>query len=316
MMKGEIWVSFCISTYKRPELLRQQLNLLLSQTFKDFHIVVSDNDVESFAKSICESFHDKRIKYFNNGGNLGMMNSFNKSIDRAETDYIVMCTDDDPIEINFLEYFHKIIKQYPGFSSYNGFVRKKTKPETIEIIQKEKFIQEILNPYKTPQLIWSSSILKKEDVLKINKIPDIGSPHLVDHAFLALVGNVNGAIIVNKMFSTHTSHDVNFSKSHFETYLLGCTGFYKMLTEFSKAKANHNEIERAVSMHLRKWFIGAYFNLKKYYTIQNSNPRILNEINEFANQILEFSFMKRCIPKFYSKKIIFKIKKSLNLFRC
>jgi glycosyltransferase involved in cell wall biosynthesis len=38
------WVSFCISTFKRPEFLRVQLALLLRQTYPHFEIVISDND--------------------------------------------------------------------------------------------------------------------------------------------------------------------------------------------------------------------------------------------------------------------------------
>jgi glycosyltransferase involved in cell wall biosynthesis len=310
-MNRNAWVSFCISTYKRPSLLQQQLALLLAQTFTDFHIVVSDNDVEGSAKPVCELFMDERIKYFNNGANLGMMNSFNKSIDRAETEYIVMCTDDDPIETNFLKYFYNIFKQYPEYSSYNGFVRKKTKPEEIEIIKKEEFIQEILDPNKTPQLIWSSSILKKEDVQKIYKIPDIGSPHLVDHAFLALVGNVNGGIVVNKTFSTHTSHNTNFSKLHFETYLSGCKGFYVLFF-----KLNHpfkKQVLEAVTKHLGLWFIGAVFNLKKFYTIKQPNANTLNQVNEFALEILNLPFMKKFKTKFYCKQFIFKVKTKTGL---
>ncbi len=107
-MSTKAWVSFCISTYKRPELLKQQLALLLTQTFKDFDIVVSDNDPEASANSVCQSLNDNRIRYFHNHDNLGMIKSFNKSIERAETDYIVMVTDDDPIQPEFLSYFRTI----------------------------------------------------------------------------------------------------------------------------------------------------------------------------------------------------------------
>jgi glycosyltransferase involved in cell wall biosynthesis len=209
------WASFCISTYKRPEILKQQLQLLLTQTFPHFNIVISDNDPEASARIVCESLNDNRIKYFHNGDNLGMIKSFNKSIERAVTDYIVMVTDDDPIEPEFLSYFHNIYKQHPQYSIYCGFGRKKKNPLEAEYIHKENFIQEIIDPDKTYELLWSSSVIKRSDALAIGCIPDYGSPHLADHAFLALVGNANGGIIVNKMFSSLTSHNTNFSKSHF-----------------------------------------------------------------------------------------------------
>jgi glycosyltransferase involved in cell wall biosynthesis len=310
-MSTKAWVSFCISTYKRPELLKQQLTLLQKQTFEDFNIVVSDNDPEASAKKVCESLTDNRIKYFHNGDNLGMIKSFNKSIERAETKYIVMVTDDDPIEFQFLSYFHKIYKQHPQYSVYCGFGRKKANFLETEYIKKENFIQEIIDPDKTYELLWSSSIVKRDDALAIGSIPDYGSPHLADHAFLALVGNVNGGVIVNKMFSSLTSHNTNFSKSHFESYLSGCKGFYFVFNNLKHTK--QNEVLQAVLKHLKKWFIGCVFNLKKYYTVKQPDQNLVEQINEFANEILKLDFMKKFKLRFQVKEFVFQVKKRVGL---
>lgn len=68
----------------------------------------------------------------------------------------------------------------------------------------------MLNPDKTPSILWSSCVLKKEDVLRIGKMPDYGSTHLADHALIAMVGSINGGVIINKMYSSLSSHDSNF----------------------------------------------------------------------------------------------------------
>ena len=130
-------VSFCFTTYKRPEILSGQLKLLLKQTYSDFFIVISDNDPESSAKKTIEQFNDSRIQYYSNGENLGIMKSFNKSIERSVTEYIVMITDDDPLEINFLEEIILLIKNSPGYSMYCGFLIGKELQ--IEIIDKNEF---------------------------------------------------------------------------------------------------------------------------------------------------------------------------------
>jgi len=312
-METKAWVSFCISTYKRPEILKQQLTLLQTQTFTNFNVVVSDNDPEASAKIICESLNDSRIKYFYNGDNLGMIKSFNKSIERSETDYIVMVTDDDPIENNFLSFFYNIYKQHPDYSIYCGFGRRKSKPLEIEYVSKEDFIQEIINPNKTYELLWSSSIIKKSDALSIGCIPDYGSPHLADHAFLALVGNVNGGIIVNKMFSSLISHNTNFSKSHFEAYLSGCKGFYYIFSNLNHPKKS--QILNAVSKHLRSWFISCVFNLKKFYSIKKPDNNLIAQIDDFAIKILKLHFMKKFQLRFQSKNFIFLFKKKLNLLQ-
>ena len=102
------WVSFCMSTYKRPELLKTQLSTILKQTFTDFEIVVSDNDPDCSARNTVSGFQDIRLQYFSNVENLGMIKSFNKSIERSSADFIVMVTDDDPVDIDFLQTFYNL----------------------------------------------------------------------------------------------------------------------------------------------------------------------------------------------------------------
>jgi GT2 family glycosyltransferase len=50
------WVSFCMSTYMRPILLEKTLRSILSQTFTDFEVVISDNDPKGSAQL---GFQDK-----------------------------------------------------------------------------------------------------------------------------------------------------------------------------------------------------------------------------------------------------------------
>lgn len=314
-MNQSPWVSFCISTYKRQQFLKQQINLLLQQTFLDFEIIISDNDPDGSAKVVVESFSDKRVKYFHNTNNLGMIKSFNRSIDRAETPFIVMVTDDDPIEKDFLSFFFQLHNQYPGYSIYCGFLRKKTKPGQIEIIDRNDFIDEILDPDKTYSLLWSSCIMNREAMLQIGKIPDYGSPHLADHALIVMTGSIKGGIVINKMYSSLTLHENNFSKSNLDYYVTGCKGFYTTITGYCHESIHYNKSEKAVIKHLSKWFISAFFNLKKYYTIKKPNVQVLQEINECAETILNYPFMKRIRLKYNLKTMVFHIKKNAGILR-
>ena len=88
------WVSFCMSTFNRPEFLKAQITSLLQQTLHDFEIIISDNDPNGGAKVIVDFFNDDRIKYSCNGKNLGIIHSYNGSMNRATGEYIVIVTDD------------------------------------------------------------------------------------------------------------------------------------------------------------------------------------------------------------------------------
>lgn len=308
------WVSFCMSTYKRPDFLRQQLSLLLNQTFPSFDIVVSDNDPDGSGANICNSFNDYRIRYFHNNENIGMIKSFNKSIERSRTSYIVMVTDDDPIDVNFLSIVYSLWEKNPGYGVYGGFQRKNKSPDEYEIIPKEKFIIEILNWGKTPQILWSSCVLNKEVVNTIGNIPDYGSPHLADHALIALVGDHAGGIILNKMFSSYTSHDTNFSKLNFQSYLVGCNGFYNVM-RLKMQKENIKYKYLTLEKHLNGWLLAIIFTLKRYYAVNSPDKSKLKEIEILTKEIIQLPFMKKNKSYIVIKEFIFKLKLTFGLLK-
>lgn len=306
------WVSFCISTYKRPELLSKQLSLLLNQTEKHFEIVISDNDPDRSAQNVVEGFGDSRVKYFSNQENMGMIRSFNKSIERSATDFIVMVTDDDPININFLSSIKPVILKYPGKSLYGAFGRVGKADKLEESVSSDKFIIEILDPEKTDFILWSGCVLKKSDVMAVGKIPEFGSPHLADHAFLALTGSVNGAVMINTVYSDFSLHDNNFSKFNFDYYTKGCSGFYGLLSGYVAGQANERQIIAVIKKHIYKWFISNIFSLKKFYALRNDKKSI-SEIDKCSRQILSYPFMSNIKVKYFLKSIAFFVKNKAGL---
>lgn len=306
------FVSFCISTYKRPQILLSQLQLLAQQTYSDFEVVISDNDPDKSAQIIIEQIEDRRFKYYANGDNLGMIPSFNKSIERANTEYVVMITDDDPLDTNFLNEMFPLTTEYPGRSLYCGFTRKHNNQNEIEEIGPEQFPSEVLDPGKNPSIFWSNCILRKEDVIKVGLMPNYGSPHLADHALLALTGSINGGVIRNKIYSSHNQHESNYSKGNFNSYYIGCIGFYELLSKYFKDHKNQTVIARAIDLHLKFWFITMSFSLRKYFYKLDDRKK-LKEIDDFSKKIMALDFMKHTIVKYKIKRNIFYIKALLNL---
>ena len=309
------WVSFCMSTYKRPNLLKQQLESLLKQTFSRFEIIISDNDPLCSGEVIVESLKDERLKYYSNFDNLGMIKSYNKSIERATSQYIIMITDDDPVANDMVQSFHQIINNYPGYSVYIGCERIGKTEMQLEVFDKNNFVFQILHPKFTCNILWSSCVLKKRDLLKIGGMPDYGSPHLADHAMMALCGSINGGVIINKMYSTLTSHDNNFSKSNLVLYFNACNGFYKLITIKILHDQYINYGDNALIKHLERWFIVAVFSLRKYFTYNNHQQSILRQLNIESNNILRLPFMKHLWLKYYIKLFVFNLKRPLYFLK-
>ncbi|MBO9659931.1 MAG: glycosyltransferase family 2 protein [Chitinophagaceae bacterium] len=308
------WVSFCISTFRRPVFLKEQITLLLTQQDPDFEIVISDNDPEGSGAEIAASFNDDRVRYFRNEENLGMIKSFNKSIERATTPFITMVTDDDPIQPEFLLTLKQVIKNHPGYSFYGGVLRSTSSPGSIEEIEAGDFMEELLDPERTTEMLWSSCILNREDALKAGTIPDFGSPHLADHALLALSGSQGGGVFMNQTFSSLNVHETNFSKSNFTTYIQGCKGFYETMSAFVAKRGNAERGSGILKKHLSYWFIPCMFNLKRFYTIKNDQEK-LKQVDECGRTILSFPFMSHLKGKYERKEFILRIKKTLGLLK-
>jgi glycosyltransferase involved in cell wall biosynthesis len=309
------WVTFCMTTYKRPEFLKKQLLSLSNQTFSKFNVVICDNDPKASAEMVVNGFNDRRFSYYHNIENLGMIRSFNKSIEKAHSPYIVMLTDDDHVDTNMLSEFRDIEIKYPGYPIYLGCKRSHKSNKEIEIFDNENYLFQLLHPELTQTILWSSCLLETSVVQKLGGIPDFGSPHFADHALLAGCAKYRGGVFINKMYGSLASHDQNFSKSHFDLYFKGCIGFYEYISSNFDVKFYKKKNVNALEKHLHTWFLNNYFILKKYFTYKNYQKETLNEIDTFSKNILGLSFMKSVLLKFRIRQLIFLCKKPLYLLK-
>lgn len=309
---GEPIVSFCISTYNRPVLLQKQLQLLATQTYASIEVVVSDNDPNRTAEAVVTGMNDPRFKYFANVTNLGMVKSFNKSIERSTGEYVVMVTDDDPVMPNMVSEMMQLVKTHPIYPVYCGCLRTNKAEGAVDTYSADDFLFQLLHPALTVNFLWSSCLLKREVALQIGGMPDFGSPHLADHAMLGLCSAYGGGVIINKMYSSLSSHDMNFSKSNFELYYIGCREFHKMITEKFPPAAYQKSGDDALMAHLKEWFIANSFTLRKYFTYNNPNKTMVADVAANSRKILQLPFMRRYATWYTIKCIIFYCKYPYN----
>src|SRR3954462_10342509 len=106
-------ISFCFTTYKRHDYLKDTLEGVRRQTYSNFEVIVSDNDPEQSGRVVLEAMNDSRFKYFPNNENLGMKKSFNKSLERSYGDFVVIIADDAPVYFAMLETLVELYNNYP-----------------------------------------------------------------------------------------------------------------------------------------------------------------------------------------------------------
>ena len=93
-------LSVIMPVYKRPEFFKIALQSVLDQDYVgEYEIVVVDNDVDNPGKNdnqrIVEEIGSRRILYYKNSLNIGMLGNWNRGIELARAPYLTYCHDDD-----------------------------------------------------------------------------------------------------------------------------------------------------------------------------------------------------------------------------
>lgn len=107
-------VSVCIPTYNRANLLAEAVDSVLSQTFRGFELVISDNASGDDTPSVVRSYRDPRIRYVRNERNVGHKENWNQCLRLARGDYVNILPDDDLMMPENLAAKVAILSQHPN----------------------------------------------------------------------------------------------------------------------------------------------------------------------------------------------------------
>ena len=90
-------VSIGLAVYNGENYLEQAINSILSQTFRDFELIISDNASTDRTKEICLKYakQDPRICYHRNAVNIGGANNENLTFKMARGEYFRWAAHDD-----------------------------------------------------------------------------------------------------------------------------------------------------------------------------------------------------------------------------
>lgn len=97
-------VSVLVPVYKTEStLLRQAIRSVLSQTYRDFELILLEDAPDDSRESVVREFPDPRIRYERNERNLGITPSRNRLIDLARGEYLAIFDHDDICRADRLE---------------------------------------------------------------------------------------------------------------------------------------------------------------------------------------------------------------------
>jgi glycosyltransferase involved in cell wall biosynthesis len=101
-------VTVGIPTYNRPGFLREAIKSVLAQTYTNFRLVISDNASAEETRNVVASFNDPRVRA---DQNVGMTGNFNRVIELADTELLVILPDDDLLYPDYLSSVLEVIDQ-------------------------------------------------------------------------------------------------------------------------------------------------------------------------------------------------------------
>ncbi len=96
-------ISVCLPAYNRVEYAREAIKSVLSQTYNDYELIISDDASTENIEGMVSSFNDKRLKYFKQKVNLGFIKNWNFCLDKSRGSYIKILGDDDVLLPDCLE---------------------------------------------------------------------------------------------------------------------------------------------------------------------------------------------------------------------
>jgi len=169
-------VSVCIPIYNGGEYLRQTLESVLRQDYKNLEVIISDNCSTDNTREIVQSFIDGRIRYHRNPRTVGCTKNWNRCIALAKGEYIAIFHADDVYskemvskEAAFLDknkdcaavFSAAIVIDDKGAKLWEW----KRPPELSEKTDKKElinfFINEAYEPFMCPSFMARKSAMKK-----------------------------------------------------------------------------------------------------------------------------------------------------------
>lgn len=84
-----------MSIYNGERYLKESIESIINQTFKDFEFIIIDDGSTDKSNKIINSYNDSRIKLLENNKNIGLTKSLNKGLELCKGEFIARMDADD-----------------------------------------------------------------------------------------------------------------------------------------------------------------------------------------------------------------------------
>jgi len=138
-------ISVIMPLYNAEKYVEKSIESILNQTYKDFELVIVNDQCTDQSVKIVENIHDSRIRLFHNEVNQGIAYTRNKGIELAQGEYIALMDDDDIADLSRMEIESMYLDEHRDIDVVGG--------RHCEIDEHDKILHLIKEPLNNPNYI-------------------------------------------------------------------------------------------------------------------------------------------------------------------
>jgi glycosyltransferase involved in cell wall biosynthesis len=203
--------------YNGEKYLRSAIESILSQTYRDFVLLIIDDGSTDSSLQISRSFDDPRIVIERNGRNLGLIRTLNKGLDLTRTEFVARMDCDDWAFPRRLERQVTFLDRNPDVglcgSHYEIFAGERR-----EVIKAPETHDEIFYGMLFDNMLLHSSVLARTEFLNRYRLRyDEGYQHLEDYELWVRAIRLTRLANVPEVLLQYRSHPENVSHRHRST---------------------------------------------------------------------------------------------------
>ena len=106
-------LSICIPAYNNAAYIKDTIDSILSQTYKNLELVIVDDKSKDDTVAVIKSIPDERIRLYENEKNLGMSGNWNHCLELCKGEYIKLICADDMLAPDAIEKEARALTEHP-----------------------------------------------------------------------------------------------------------------------------------------------------------------------------------------------------------
>lgn len=173
MINNQPLVSVIMPVYNSSKYLKEAIDSILDQTYKNFELIIIDDGSSDNSVEIIKNYNSAKIIFLQNDKNIGVSATRNKALDLVQGKYIALMDSDDisPLyrlekQVDFLEKntdYGLIGGHYESFTVYPFYTKRKFRKHCLN--QEENQVNlNFVGAIAAPTAMFRSKIIKDNNI--------------------------------------------------------------------------------------------------------------------------------------------------------